>query len=193
MRGCGTELNGGGRRKAAAQAGLRGRRAFVLATVAHATPLRVKLASQVQFCSLMTWHWRLREEEGGEGEPGTFVEIDLGRLHSAEGLTPCPGCGKSMRKSQLAIHMRNKKCEEYADRLEEALPSVAPILGRVKCPMCAHVSPNLKALRKHYASQHGEKKQCSKCKKEYGRSDALRKHEKTCGACPLCAAFKRRF
>lgn len=133
------------------------------------------------------------EEEGGEGEPGTFVEIDLGRLHSAEGLTPCPGCGKSMRKSQLAIHMRNKKCEEYADRLEEALPSVAPILGRVKCPMCAHVSPNLKALRKHYASQHGEKKQCSKCKKEYGRSDALRKHEKTCGACPLCVAFKRRF
>jgi len=129
--------------------------------------------------------------DGGEGEPVSYVEIDLGRLHSAEGQTPCPGCGKTMRKSQLAIHMRNKKCEEFADRLPEALPSVAPITGRVKCPVCVHVSPNLKALRKHFASQHGEKKQCSKCKKEYGRSDALRKHERQCGALRAATGGRR--
>ena len=118
-------------------------------------------------------------EGGGDGDA---TVIDLDRLRSVEGATACPGCQKPMRKSQLLIHMRNKKCEEFLSRLEDAQPSQAPIVGRVKCPSCPHVSPNLKALRKHYASQHGVKQKCSKCDKEYGRSDALRKHEKLCGA-----------
>jgi hypothetical protein len=121
----------------------------------------------------------VKEEEGG-GEAAQI--IDLERLRSVEGQTACPGCGKAMRKSQLMIHMRNKKCEEFVTRLDEALPSLPPITGRVKCPSCVHVSPNLKALRKHFASQHGDKRACGKCGKEYGRSDALRKHERLCGA-----------
>jgi len=107
--------------------------------------------------------------------------IDLARLQSPEGISACPGCGKEMRRSQLAIHMRKKDCQSFSKQLP-SIPFPAPVLGRVKCPSCEHVSPNLKALRKHYASLHGEKKSCAKCSKQYGRSDALRKHERTCHA-----------
>jgi|APGre2960657444_1045066.scaffolds.fasta_scaffold03805_4 hypothetical protein len=122
-------------------------------------------------------------EEGG----CAATVIDLARLQSPEGISACPGCGKEMRRSQLAIHMRKKDCESFSNQLP-SIPFLAPVLGRVKCPSCEHVSPNLKALRKHYASLHGEKKSCAKCSKQYGRSDALRKHERTCGACSVYAA-----
>jgi hypothetical protein len=132
-------------------------------------------------------------DDAGGGEEGEAPYcIDLERLRSVEGQMACPGCGKAMRKSQLMIHMRNKKCEEFIGRVDEAQPSLPPITGKVKCPSCPHVSPNLKALRKHYASQHGDKRACAKCGKEYGRSDALRKHEKQCGACAACGARHKR-
>ena len=110
--------------------------------------------------------------------------ITLERLRGTGGGSACPGCGKMMRRSQLKIHMRNKTCEAFAHQLGD-LPASAK-LGRVQCPGdgCSHVSPNLKALRKHYASKHGEKVSCAKCGKSYGRSDALRKHERSCGAYP---------
>ena len=127
----------------------------------------------------------VRGKVGVDGQATSIISLE--RLKFTEGTVPCPGCNKELRRSQLAIHMRKKNCEAFMGQLKDLVPSVMPppVVGRVKCPQpsCVHISPNLKALRKHFASKHAPKMTCSKCNlKEYGRSDALRKHERTCGA-----------
>jgi hypothetical protein len=109
--------------------------------------------------------------------------VSLERLRSGDVDVACPGCGRLFRRSQLAIHMRTRACAEHKAQLVTLVGSRGSVpAGRVKCPQCAHVSPNLKALRKHFASHHGETRfLCIHCDKSYGRSDALRKHQKTCG------------
>jgi len=124
----------------------------------------------------------VKMEKGRDGEITNVITLE--RLKATEGLVACPGCGKEMRRTQMAIHMRNKKCESFLAEMKNMSPPPPPLLGRIKCPAtdCQHVSPNMKALRKHYASKHSVKIVCSKCNiKKYGRSDALRKHERTCG------------
>ena len=110
--------------------------------------------------------------------------VSLERLRSEDADVACPGCGKLLRRSQLAIHMRARACAQHKAQLGTLVSSRGPSApaGRVKCPQCEHVSPNLKALRKHFASHHGETRHlCTHCGTTYGRSDALNKHQKTCG------------
>ena len=109
--------------------------------------------------------------------------VPLERLRSEAADVACPGCGQLFRRSQLAVHMRTRACAQHKAQLATLVGSRESVpAGRVKCPQCEHVSPNLKALRKHFASHHGETRHlCIHCGKSYGRSDALSKHQKTCG------------
>jgi hypothetical protein len=119
---------------------------------------------------------------------------------AGEQLLACPGqCGHSFSASRLVFHLRGNLCKAAAGGPEMAAQVAAAIAaaanavppaagsGPLQCPVadCSHVSPNLKALRKHHAAVHGEHKHvCGRCQAKFGRSDLLSRHVKACGAGP---------
>jgi hypothetical protein len=104
--------------------------------------------------------------------------------HASERALPCPaGCGASFSRSRLAFHLRSKACS-HAAAPAPAPPADAPAAGAsLACPApdCAHRSPNLKALRKHFSARHAQRSHtCEVCGATFGRSDMLSRHAKAC-------------
>jgi hypothetical protein len=124
------------------------------------------------------------------------VAVPLAMVAGGELPVPCPGgCGLSFSSSRLVFHLRSHSCaasvggparaKQAAAVLAAAAQAVPPArdAGPLLCPApdCAHASPTLKALRKHYAAVHGGAQHaCSRCGARFGRSDMLSRHVKAC-------------
>ena len=125
------------------------------------------------------------------------MEVPLA-LVAGEQAVRCPGCESSFSASRLAFHLRSHSCaaavggpaqaKGAAAKLAAAAQAVPPAAGagplRCPAPQCAHASPNLKALRKHYAAKHHsdtQQRACPRCGKRFGRSDMLSRHSARCG------------
>ena len=144
--------------------------------------------------------------------------VPLAMVAGGEQLLACPGgCGHSYSASRMVFHLRSHGCaksvggperaEAAAASLAAAAQAVPPAAGAgpLLCPApeCAHASPNLKALRKHYAAKHhggAQQHACSRCGKRFGRSDMLSRHAQRCGrdappqlACACGATFSAAF
>ena len=146
------------------------------------------------------------------------MAVPLAMVAGGEQLLACPGvCGHSYSASRMVFHLRSHGCAKSvggpaqaaaaAAALAAAAQAVPPAdgAGPLLCPAaeCAHASPNLKALRKHFAARHsGDAQQhaCSRCGKRFGRSDMRSRHAQRCGqdappqlACVCGAKFAAAF
>jgi len=120
------------------------------------------------------------------------VAVPLAMATGGEQLLACPGgCGHTFSASRLVFHLRSFSCAAAVGGPSQAVQAAAAVAsaagaappgkGPLLCPGpgCKHASPNLKALRKHYAACHGTSKHvCARCKKSFGRSDLLSRHAK---------------
>jgi hypothetical protein len=120
--------------------------------------------------------------------------VPLTVLKGATTRVACPRCGTVLPQSRLRTHQGSKRClsglpprggeKEEDGEVAEGVVLAAGPTGDLLCPFpdCGKTSPNLKALRKHYNSKHGEQKHtCKVCAKSFGRSDLLSRHAKVCG------------
>ena len=123
---------------------------------------------------------------GSPAEPAAPLPVALALL-AESGRAPCPACGKALLPAQLPLHLKAAACRHLLPQLPQLLAAAAPPPRgvRLACPSpgCAHASPSLKALRKHFQSRHGARgAACATCGRTFGRPDTARKHERTCGA-----------
>ena len=121
--------------------------------------------------------------------------VPLAVLKGGTTRVACPRCGTVLPQSRLRTHLASKRCgsglpprggeKEEDGEVAEGVELVATgPTGSMLCPFpgCGKTSPNLKALRKHYSSKHGEQRHtCKNCAKTFGRSDLLSRHAKACG------------
>lgn len=137
----------------------------------------------------------MRADGAAEGG-GAVSAVPLAVLKGGTTRVACPRCGTVLPQSRLRTHQASKRCgsglpprvstgkeggEEEA--VEEGVEHKAGS-GSLLCPFpdCGKMSPNLKALRKHYSAKHGEQRHtCKVCAKTFGRSDLLSRHAKSCG------------